>query len=255
MLKNQPMHMERYFMLDQQWNVLHIPERPNGFAILIVGDVSHYVDEDTSFWRNHPGRNRLLSDLLEKGYTVVNTHCFGRHWGSPEAVRFLQRLVYVFLKQEILNPYIHLLGEGMGSLALLKLANLMPSRIRSVALITPCVSLQAYAKTEKENRLFYKRLLKEVSDAYDIPKDDVEETVLQKSPMNQFVMSRPCHIFQDITSHTYPVDIHARPFYEYLKQTGENAGLTLYSTQLSGGHYETMVNFFQSNEQYLDKGE
>ncbi len=36
----------RNFQLDTEWNIIHYPERPTGFGILIIGDERHYVDEN-----------------------------------------------------------------------------------------------------------------------------------------------------------------------------------------------------------------
>ncbi len=40
----------RNFQFDTEWNIIHYPEQPQGFGILIIGDERHFVDQKTSFW-------------------------------------------------------------------------------------------------------------------------------------------------------------------------------------------------------------
>lgn len=45
-----------HILFDQQWCMLHYPKRPNGFAVLILGDQQHYVHENSSVWIENTGR-------------------------------------------------------------------------------------------------------------------------------------------------------------------------------------------------------
>lgn len=94
---------ERFFQMDSEWNVVHLPYKPNGFLVFIFGDRNHFVGEDSSFWLQHYGRNQLLTSLRNKGYTLVNSNLFGRHWGSEKAVAYAKQLIHYVFKQEILN--------------------------------------------------------------------------------------------------------------------------------------------------------
>ena len=38
---------ERFFQLGSQWNIIHLPQKPNGFGILIHGN--HWGCEDAVF--------------------------------------------------------------------------------------------------------------------------------------------------------------------------------------------------------------
>ncbi|TDQ42115.1 hypothetical protein [Aureibacillus halotolerans] len=244
------MYIDRYFLLEDQWNVVHVPEQPNGYAILLIGDLNHYVEKNASFWCKHPGRNELLQHLLKRGYTIFYSNCYGAHWGSPQAIRFLQRLIFYTMKQEILNPHLYLLAEGMGGLAALKLAAESHGKIRSVALINPCISLRAHALREKENRLFYKRLLKELSIAYDVLEVDVEKAVLDKHGLEHVVMNIPCHIFQDVSQQKYPIHLHARRYYDVLRAKNGEASLTLYPGEMNWDNTDTLQRFFDQYQNH-----
>ena len=106
----------RNFQLDTEWNVIHYPERPKGFGILIIGDERNFVDSNTSFWLQNEGKTKLLQSLLDAGYTVFYSNLYGKNWGSEKAVRLSKRLYQHMIRSEILNGKIHILAEGMGAL-------------------------------------------------------------------------------------------------------------------------------------------
>lgn len=66
---------ERYFQLGTEHNVIHLPYRPNGFGIFILGDRTHFVGNHSSFWLQHYGRNQLLNMLRNEGYTLLTAIC------------------------------------------------------------------------------------------------------------------------------------------------------------------------------------
>ncbi len=72
---------ERFFQFGSELNVIHLPYRPNGFCIFILGDRTHFVSRDSSFWLEHEGRNQLLNTMLDRGYTIFNSNLYGRHLG------------------------------------------------------------------------------------------------------------------------------------------------------------------------------
>ena len=139
------------FSLDTQWNVVHVPERPNGFGVLVLGDKDHFVESSTSLWIQHGGRSQLLQCLQDEGYTVFYSNLYGRHWGSPEAYHLAKQLYHLVMKQEILNKRIHILAEGMGALLALQLMeNDGNTFIRSAGLLNPCIDLHTHAEHEKQ---------------------------------------------------------------------------------------------------------
>jgi hypothetical protein len=164
---------ERYFVQDGQWCVIHLPERPSGFGILVLGDDQHYVEKDTCFWLQHAGRKQVLEHLRETGYTIFSSNLYGRHYGSGAAVGLAKNLYHIVMKKEILNKQIHIIAEGIGALIAFQLMTLMPEYIRSVVLIDPTLHLKDMMQHEKKNKFFYKRLVKTLQQAYTLSKEDI----------------------------------------------------------------------------------
>lgn len=206
---------QRFFQLDDQWCILHLPERPNGFAILLLGDVNHYVTDSTSFWLEHHGRRKLLEELLTYGYTIFSSHLYGRHWGCPKAVRLTKQLIYYVLKSEILNNRIYVLAEGIGALVALQLLADIPTKIRAIALLNPCLDVRAQLAYEKENKFFYKRMRKEIATAYEIRETEVENVLpsLMRTPRQV-----PVKIWQLSGVTPYPSALHCRNYEEQARK-------------------------------------
>ncbi|WP_338472152.1 hydrolase [Niallia sp. XMNu-256] len=156
----------RNFQLDTEWNVIHYPERPQGFGILIIGDERHFVDSNTSFWLQNEGKSILLHSLLDAGYTVFYSNLYGKNWGSQKAVRLSKRVYQHIIRSEILNEKIHILAEGMGALVALKLIHDMKDCIRSVVLLNPILSLDHQLELEKDRKFFYKKMVRELSQSF-----------------------------------------------------------------------------------------
>jgi pimeloyl-ACP methyl ester carboxylesterase len=157
----------RNFKLDTEWNVIHYPERPNGFGILAIGDERHFVNRSSSFWTQNEGKRAMLNILKNEGYTVFYSNLYGRHWGSEKAVDLTLRLCSHIVRNEILNTSFHIVAEGMGALVALKLLAQGDLKIRSLVLINPILSLSTHLEQEKENKFFYKRLVAELENAYE----------------------------------------------------------------------------------------
>lgn len=156
----------RNFKLDNEWSMIHYPEKPNGFGILILGDERNFVDENSSFWTQNEGKLYLLNLLKSEGYTVFYSNLYNRHWGSEKAVNMAKRLCSHIVRNEILNHSFHVIAEGMGALAALKLLSFTDSKIRSLVLFNPLLSLTKHLEQERENKFFYKRLMGELEKAY-----------------------------------------------------------------------------------------
>ena len=71
------------------------------------------------------------------------------------------------IRTEIMNDKIHIIAEGMGALVALKLLHNMNESIRSIVLINPILSLQHHLELEKDRKFFYKKLVKELANAYE----------------------------------------------------------------------------------------
>ncbi|MDQ0153882.1 alpha/beta fold hydrolase [Robertmurraya andreesenii] len=169
----------RNFKLDTEWNMIHYPEKPTGFGILIIGDERNFVDEKTSFWSQNEGKLSLINSLKKAGYTVFYSNLYGKNWGSSRAVHLAKSLYEFIIRTEIINQRIHLLAEGMGALVALQLLKEMKGNIRSVVLINPVMSLRHHLEQEKEHKFFYKKLLKELSSSYEAESNQIIEIICQ----------------------------------------------------------------------------
>ena len=162
----------RNFRLDTEWNMIHYPHRPNGFGILILGDERHFVDRQNSFWTQNEGKRKLIQDFKQAGYTIFYSNLFGMNWGSDHAIEMATRLCAHIRRNEILNDKIHVFAEGMGALTALKLLK-KETRIRSLLLLNPILSLKKHLEQEKEHKFFYKKLLQELALAYEVEPEEV----------------------------------------------------------------------------------
>ncbi|MGV4320868.1 hypothetical protein [Bacillus mojavensis] len=241
---------ERYFQLGTEHNVIHLPYRPNGFGIFVLGDRTHFVGNDSSFWLQHYGRNQLLNMLRDEGYTIFNSNLFGRHWGAEKAVTYAKQLIHFVLKQEILNPKIHILAEGMGALVADELLRFSPDHIRSAAMLNPCLDLQAHYESEKENKFFYKQFLKEVSESYEIP--EKEAASLRYKTIETYPSRVPVHIWQRMTGSPYPYSLHAEVFKEkQQRKQGCPVDITFHLFEHPSRIYASICKFFHSHEKEL----
>lgn len=167
----------RNFLMDEEWNTIHYPDKPTGFGILIIGDERHFVDENKCFWTQNEGKLAIINQLKNFGYTIFSSNLYGRNWGSENAVELAQRLYQHVIRNEILNHNIHILAEGMGALVALRLMEKMKGQIRSVVLLNPILSLKLHLELEEEHKFFYKKLLRELSAAYNIDQKNLENNL------------------------------------------------------------------------------
>lgn len=168
----------RNFILDTEWNMIHYPEKPNGFGILVIGDERHFVNSKGSFWTQNEGKRSLLSKWKSGGYTIFYSNLYGRHWGSRKAVDLAMRLCSHIIRNEILNGSFHVVAEGMGALVALKLLSQPDCKIRSLVLLNPIFSLSTHLEQEKENKFFYKKLVAELENAYEMKMEQIIEAFL-----------------------------------------------------------------------------
>ncbi|WP_026676116.1 hypothetical protein [Fictibacillus gelatini] len=204
---------ERFFNVDGQWNVIHLPKKPSGFGVMILGDLNHFVDEKTSLWKQNE-RLWLIQHLRNRGYTCFYSNLYGRNWGSPKAITLAKRLYHHVIKSEILNPKIHLLAEGMGALVALKLMEEMQGNIRSCLLINPCLDLKGHFYQMKLNRLFYKQTVKEIGAAYGIANKNVEPFVETLADLSAYQSAVPVKIWHAASGVQFPFKVHSRKYEE-----------------------------------------
>jgi pimeloyl-ACP methyl ester carboxylesterase len=168
----------RNFQLDTEWNIVHYPDQPNGFGILIIGDERNYVEKDGTFWTQNEEKQKFIHRLRNEGYTMFYSNLYRKNWGSSRAVKLAKQLYDFLIRTEILNGKIHLFAEGMGALVAIKLMSEYSDQIRSVVLVNPILSLKKQLNHEREDRFFYKKMLKEISLAYEIEPREVENYLL-----------------------------------------------------------------------------
>jgi hypothetical protein len=211
----------RTFQIDGQWNIIHYPFKPNGFAILLIGDNHHFVEENNSYWNKHQGRLSILDQLKNSGYTIFSSNFYGANWGSKKAEELAVKLYHILMKSEILNEKIHILAEGTGALTALRLMNTIGSQIRSVVLMDPCLSLKDRIVKEKENKFYYHKVLIEVADAYGIHKNDCEKMILglDEEWISQEI---PVHIIHVLGS----IDARQSLLYKTYAEQGKQVGIS-----------------------------
>ena len=186
----------RHFQMDTQWNIIHYPEKPTGFGILILGDERHFVDESKCFWTQNEGKQAIINELKDAGYTIFSSNLYGRNWGSENAVELAQRLYQHVIRSEILNNKIHVLAEGMGALVAVKLLEKMKGSIRSVVLLNPILSLKHHLEQEKEHKFFYKKLMRELIAAHQLDQSTLENEIFNMEEMVHLDFDCPIRIIQ-----------------------------------------------------------
>ncbi|OEH91631.1 alpha/beta hydrolase family protein [Bacillus solimangrovi] len=245
------MEATKFFSFGDQWNVVHFPEKPNGFAILIIGDVNHYVDEETSLWIQNLERFRLIELLCEQGYTVFYSNLYGRHWGSDKTFEYLRRLNAYMMRTVILNSRIHLLAEGMGALPAMKLMERTPETIRSAAFLSPLIDLKNYLQNEKENRVFYKRIITEIKEGYALTEGEDFSSVIDLFDLKTYQNTVPLKIWHATNRTNYPVRQHSRVYEAHRKALGHPIMLSLHMFEKRFAVSDALIRFFESNEHEL----
>jgi hypothetical protein len=241
---------QRFFLLDGEWNVVHTPERPNGFAIFIIGDRNHFVDGSTSFWIQNAGRYTFLETFLKNGYTVFYSNLYGRNWGSPAAVTLAKRLYHIVMKNEILNENIHLLLEGMGALTGLQLMEEMGENIRSTGMLNPCLSIESQLQREQENKLFYKRFIKEVILAYGFEEEQFNQKIKTLPKLEDYKADTPVKIWVSTDEQTYQSKKLSRT-YEQCRTEKAPIQLVFHLSEKRFGIGGSIVQFFDKHEKTL----
>jgi hypothetical protein len=241
--------MEHFFYLEQEPCVIHLPEQPNGFGILVLGDYNYFVENGTSLWMQHAGKARLLEDLRKQGYTIFSSNLYGRHWGAEKAVRLAKRLYHVVMKKEILNEKIHIIAEGMGALVALEMMHSMPEFIRSAVMFNPCLDLHVHLNLEKEHKFFYKRLMRELQSAYEVTEDKVLSVTVRKS-FRFYTSSVPVKMFIPINERKERKSIY-REYEQKKLREGNEISLSFHLQDNKYKMTGSISLFFRKYETYL----
>ncbi|MBD2794739.1 alpha/beta hydrolase, partial [Xenorhabdus sp. CUL] len=51
---------DRFFYLEKEPCVIYLPEKPNGFSVMLLGDYNYFIENGTSLWTQHAGRSYFL---------------------------------------------------------------------------------------------------------------------------------------------------------------------------------------------------
>jgi hypothetical protein len=241
---------QRFFQMGGQWNAVHVPEKPNGFGVLIIGDTNHFVDEQNSLWLQHLGRNKILEEIMKCGYTLFYSNLYGAHWGSDQSILLAKHLYHIILKQEILNDKIHILAEGMGALTALQLMEEIGDKIRSVSLINPCIDLKAQLSQERDRKFFYKKVTNEISKAYQLPVKELQD--FQGYPkLSDFKSDLPVKIWQTTTNFTFNPNLHCKVYEEIRQKRNAPISVTYHLIEKRYSYGPSICQFFKKYEQEL----
>ncbi|MFC5775245.1 alpha/beta hydrolase [Ectobacillus antri] len=235
---------ERFFYLEQEPCVIHLPEKPNGFGIMILGDYHHFVESGTSLWLQHSGRSRLLEELRNMGYTLFTSNLYGRHWGAEKAMRLAKRLYHVVMKKEILNDKIHMIAEGMGALIALDMMQDMP--VRSAVMFNPCLDLPAHLHAEKEHKFFYGRLVKELTYSYEMKEENIL-THIKKHSFRNYHSSVPVKMLIPIHEKKERKAIY-REFEQMRAKSGNPIALSFHLKEHKYKTARSIIQFFKKHE-------
>ncbi|EIJ81866.1 hydrolase [Bacillus methanolicus PB1] len=242
----------RNFQLDTEWNIIHYPERPKGFGILIIGDDRNFVDEKSSFWMQNERKMALLRTLKQEGYTVFYSNLYGKNWGSQKAVNLAKRLYNHIMRTEIINDRIHIIAEGMGALTAIKLIKELKQHIRSVTLLNPILSLSHYLEYEKERKFFYKKLMKELARAYETEPKEVEKIILSNKNLPELHSGHPLKIIYILTRNQ---NYSQRNILDDLSTKWEKEGYSVSKTYLIPEKQQQLANqivrFMNEHEKIL----
>ncbi|MCU9612447.1 hydrolase [Caldibacillus lycopersici] len=179
----------RVFNLNKELSIIHYPEKPNGFGILILGNEEQFVDDNGSSWLRNNSRKKILTKLMETGYTIFYSNLGGKHMGNEQACEQAKDLYEYIKRTEILNDKIHIIAEGIGASTVQSFIEDKGENIRSILFINPIFSLYWMYNMLKDQPFLYKKFLADVSQAHGIPDEQADEFI-QRAKNESF--SSPC---------------------------------------------------------------
>lgn len=184
----------RRLILNGEPCIIHYPERPNGFAILLIGNQHDFLPPDGEhYWQRQETRRKILEALLDRGYTIYFSNYFGQHMGSDAAARLAKDLYEYVKRTEILNERIHIIAENLGAKIALRFLEKKPEALRSIIFLNPLFSLRWQVELLKEYPFVYRRFLQEVAKAYHLREEESEPFILHE-PLTVKLDTRPYKI-------------------------------------------------------------
>ena len=60
------MSITERFYLEKEPCVIYLPEKPNGFSVMLLGDYNYFIENGTSLWTQHAGKSYFYMVLLNK---------------------------------------------------------------------------------------------------------------------------------------------------------------------------------------------
>ena len=140
----------------------------------------------------------------------------------------------------------------MGALVAAKLVPLFEASFRSVVMINPCLSLKEFFNREKNNKLFYKRFLKELKKAYHLKESELEETISKIEIGNYKQMPVPTKIIYCLHATPYSLQEHVRPYEQHCNVDKHTVDVSIFS---STKPYQELaipiIEFLHLNEKHL----
>ena len=177
----------RIFQLNNEFCIVHYPDKPNGFGVLIIGGEEQFVDSKKSNWLENYNRMSILQSLMEEGYTVFYTNFGKKHMGNEKTKELVKDLYEHIKRTEILNDKVHIIAEGIGTLIASDFLKNKPKFIRSIALINPVFSLSWVVELLKNQPFLYKRVIEDICAAYGIEEDKCESFIESNDPKVYYI--------------------------------------------------------------------
>jgi hypothetical protein len=237
--------LKRKFKIEDEHCVSYIPERPNGFGVMIIGDYSNYITENGWFWEDSLGRLSIINKLLESGYTIFSVNLTTKHWGNENAFSKLVKLYHYIIRHEIINKKIHLLTEGIGAVFINELVTKMGC-IRSITCIDPHFNLKDCISLEENQKIFYKRTLNEISDAYQIRHDKLNNFINNLDEQSR--INTPVRIYTSI-KHTLYQKLKNNQIHDHCHKYLDTYSLKFYMDDSKYSQIVNLVSFLNKYEE------
>lgn len=184
----------RRFVLNDEPCIIHYPEKPNGFGILVIGNRHEFVPRSGEhYWQRNETRRKILTQLLADGYTVYFSNLLGQHMGNEEAVERAGDLYEYVKRTEILNDKIHIIAEELGAKIAIGFLKRHEDNVRSILFVNPVFSLQWMAELLEEQPFLYRRFLQDIAKAYQFEEED-SEILIHTEQVEQIGKSHPFKI-------------------------------------------------------------